>query len=445
LPKDGGEKLHFLWEMTTSFCENFKNQIRGKYDMKHYQVKAELSGAAKIRSMFNEVYEDYTPGSKYRATSAYTDRDIQKAILLHEGDSIPGFPSIDAFLSLLQPQLEKLKEPALDLVNSVYAYLEEVAVGLIGKLFYRFPMLIDEFQDMVCKYMQIERDNARAIVESIIDAEQGYLFTNDMDYITNRTNVVPKENPQTMDPEKILIAELRNRIDAYFAITLRNARDSVPKAVGHFLVRATQDNLQFSLYNHINKSKTLMNLLNEPANVTMERETMAKTLDVLSKAARLLKKDPDLGSAFSKTEKDEGDDSPQQKPQPKRTDSANPTSNNTAKVTVTETKNTSQNLGFTDFSNVPQQQPQKTNNLTVQQPTGSGGLSPSQGSPSLQPGKQPTTNTANASLFGNSSNSLFGGSAPTNQKLATQPTDPKAAGTNNPLPGSGGNNPFGKR
>lgn len=43
-----------------------------------------------------------------------------------------------------------------------------------------------------------------------------------------------------MDPEKILIAELRNRIDAYFAITLRNVRDSVPKAVGHFLVRATQ-------------------------------------------------------------------------------------------------------------------------------------------------------------------------------------------------------------
>ena len=43
-----------------------------------------------------------------------------------------------------------------------------------------------------------------------------------------------------MDPTKILIAELRNRIDAYFAIVLRNVRDSVPKAVGHFLVRATQ-------------------------------------------------------------------------------------------------------------------------------------------------------------------------------------------------------------
>ena len=78
-----------------------------------------------------------------------------------------------------------------------------------------------------------------------------------------------------------MILELRNRIDAYFALVLRNVRDSVPKAVGHYLVRATQvkksfcfdililnlfskkDNLQFSLYNHINKSKSLMALLSE--------------------------------------------------------------------------------------------------------------------------------------------------------------------------------------
>jgi hypothetical protein len=305
---------------------------------------------------------------------------------------------------------------------------------------------------MVCKYMQVERDNARTIVESIIDAEEGYLFTNDMDYITNRTNVIPKDTPQTMDPEKILICELRNRIDSYFAITLRNVRDSVPKAVGHFLVRATQDNLQFSLYNHINKNKTLMNLLNEPANVTMERETMQKTLDVLSKAARLLKKDPDLGSAFFKTEKEEDDDeSPKMKPQQqnqKRADSSNPSANPNVKMTVTEPKSTNQNPNnFMDFSNIPQKQPQQTNNLTVQQPTNNGGLSPSQGNPSLQPGKQATTtanNISNPSLFGNPSNSLFGGSAP-NNKMATQPTDPKAAGTNNTLPSAGGNNPFQKR
>jgi hypothetical protein len=42
-----------------------------------------------------------------------------KAITVHEGISIPGFPSIDAFLALLQPKLQLLKEPAEDCINDV--------------------------------------------------------------------------------------------------------------------------------------------------------------------------------------------------------------------------------------------------------------------------------------------------------------------------------------
>ena len=30
LPKDNNEKLHLLWQMTTTFCENFKNQLKGQ-------------------------------------------------------------------------------------------------------------------------------------------------------------------------------------------------------------------------------------------------------------------------------------------------------------------------------------------------------------------------------------------------------------------------------
>ncbi len=46
---------------------------------------------------------------------------IERAIAMHEGDSIPGFPSVDVFYYLIQPQLEKLREPALDCLNDVYA------------------------------------------------------------------------------------------------------------------------------------------------------------------------------------------------------------------------------------------------------------------------------------------------------------------------------------
>ena len=66
---------------------------------------------------------------------------IERAIAMHEGDSIPGFPSVDVFYYLVQPQLEKLREPALDCLNEVYTQLETLSSQIIDRVFLRFPTL----------------------------------------------------------------------------------------------------------------------------------------------------------------------------------------------------------------------------------------------------------------------------------------------------------------
>jgi hypothetical protein len=114
--------------------------------------------------------------------------------MLHEGDTIPGFPSVDVFIYLIQPQMEKLREPALDLLQDVYFMLEQMAQGIVERIFSRFPSLIPEVMDIIVNVLQDEREKTRVIVESIIDAEQNYLFTNDSDYLTTRTDIVPQEN-----------------------------------------------------------------------------------------------------------------------------------------------------------------------------------------------------------------------------------------------------------
>jgi len=310
LPKNQKEKLHLLWNMITSFVENFKNSISGKYNAKHQvKVMSELSGGAKIKMMFGELYSNYLE-QNYRATSDYTDKEIQKAIIIHQGDTIPGFPSFDAFLFLLHPLLDKLKEPAVELLNTVYGFLEEIAQGIMTKLFHRFPQLIDSIGESVTRVLQKERENTRRIVDSIIESEQQYLFTNDQDYLTNRTNLIPKagEGPaKPVDSETLFVTELRNRIDSFFKIVVRNMRDSIPKTVGYFMVRAAQDNMQFQLYEEVNKNEELMALLSEPANITMERETLTKTLEVLTKARKAINKDPDLANSIKAEEGPDAD------------------------------------------------------------------------------------------------------------------------------------------
>ena len=120
--------------------------------------------------------------------------------MLHEGDTIPGFPSVDVFIYLIQPQLEKLREPALDLLQDVYHMLEQMAQGIVEKIFQRFPSLIPELMDIITTVLQTERDKCRDLVEAVIDAEQNYLFTNDQDYLMNRTDIVPSSDNQPPGP-----------------------------------------------------------------------------------------------------------------------------------------------------------------------------------------------------------------------------------------------------
>lgn len=136
--------------------------------------------------------------------------------------------------------------------------------------------MIPEIMDIIVKVLSKERDHAREVVEAIIDSEQNYLFTNDQDYKDNRTAIVPQEavNPQMQGGPpngqpgagggpnhqvnhnqpvqrggNVFVMEMRKRIDAYFEIVLRTVKDSIPKAIGYFLVKKSQEVVQFELYN----------------------------------------------------------------------------------------------------------------------------------------------------------------------------------------------------
>lgn len=48
--------------------------------------------------------------------------------------------------------------------------------------------------DIIVKCISTERDKAREVVEAIIDSEQNYLFTNDLDYKENKSSIIAEQN-----------------------------------------------------------------------------------------------------------------------------------------------------------------------------------------------------------------------------------------------------------
>jgi dynamin 1-like protein len=240
LPSEKHEKMQLLWNMVNEFCASFKNVIGGRVIKQQAGKDKQLTGGARIKTYYGHLYEEYVD-HHFSVTAEYSDPDIERAIKQYEGYSMPGFPSVDVFNYLLQPELNRLKDPAMDCLQDVYLYLENLAEEIANRVFARFPGLVGEVIEVVSKVLSEERDKTKDFLEDIIEAEQSYLFTNDYDYLMNRSDIISSQAVQNqsrqMDAKAIFIRELRIRIDTYFKLVIRNVRDRVPKTIGYFLVQ----------------------------------------------------------------------------------------------------------------------------------------------------------------------------------------------------------------
>jgi len=81
---------------------------------------------------------------------------------------------------------------------------------------------------------------------------------------------------------------MRKRIDHYFDIVLRSVKDSVPKAIGFFLVKKSQDVLQFELYNQVNNNQSFSASLGEPPNIQERRRALTEVLNTLQNSLKVL-------------------------------------------------------------------------------------------------------------------------------------------------------------
>jgi hypothetical protein len=90
---------------------------------------------------------------------------------------------------------------------------------------------------------------------------------------------------------------MRLRIDAVFKITIRTVRETIPKLIGHFLVRMSQDKLQAELYQKINEDESILESLGEPKHITERRRTLNEIIRTLKESLKVLQRDPDITAA----------------------------------------------------------------------------------------------------------------------------------------------------
>ena len=323
MPTDDAGKMSMLWNMINEYCDIFRNVLQGKYNNKRLSF-LDGEGGFKIKILYKKLLEEFT--GDYKATKGYTDENINYALTIHEGDSIPGFPSVDAFIYLLRPQLEKLRDPIEECFQNVFQYLDFLSGKILEKTFTRFPQAVNDMTDLVTNYLIEERDKTKYLIDSVVDMEINYLFTNDFEYLNNFTTFIPKHQrpinnnpgnnnnnqkgegagnnnneirPQPpIDAKNIFIKEIRNRIEAYFKLIVRNLRDSIPKIMGNYLIKEIEENMQLKLYNKLYNAREMTDLLSEPESVAERRKELNNMIKVMRNAQKIIRRDPDLMSVM---------------------------------------------------------------------------------------------------------------------------------------------------
>lgn len=74
---------------------------------------------------------------------------------------------------------------------------------------------------------------------------------------------------------------------------LRNVRDTVPKQIGYFLVKMSQEKMQFELYQRVNQNQGLVDMLGEPKSITERRETLNSIIKTMDRSLKILQRDPE--------------------------------------------------------------------------------------------------------------------------------------------------------
>jgi dynamin 1-like protein len=247
----------------------------------------------------------------------------------------------------------------MSLLEEVHAIMEQICVHYINETFMRFPMFISEVTDAALTILTQDKERARLLMSEIIDANIGYMYTKDPEYIAvilpssekeklekqrekekkvaeekakeaerNRSEAnlqdgnakqgaakqPPKDSGDKEDDaaddadsptvkmskdkaqkamEKVLIKEMRIRIDTYFRVVVTQLADMIPKLIGHNLVNAGVNSLQFSVFKKIS-SGSVSDMLKEPEHIVKKRETLKRMLDTLTASRKILLRDPDL-------------------------------------------------------------------------------------------------------------------------------------------------------
>ena len=142
---------------------------------------------------------------------------MQKILDMYMGNTMPGYVSIDCFMALVCPLMEKLRPQAEDLLDQVYQILKQIGIFYLQKIFSNKEALKDALSELYVDLLTASKDNCQVLMTSFMDCQTKTIFTKDPLYITDAYTWPEDENriaeaPQSKAEKKNLFQKAQKSV-----------------------------------------------------------------------------------------------------------------------------------------------------------------------------------------------------------------------------------------
>lgn len=126
IPNNSEDKIKLIFNKLSVLTQKLKSELLCQFEVNQMNritisnIRKEFKHSIlnKLNQRF-ETFLEYEAEENFMVSKCYQDKEMLRALSKYEGDSIGGFLSIDAFLSLIHPKLLELREPSIDLIEDI--------------------------------------------------------------------------------------------------------------------------------------------------------------------------------------------------------------------------------------------------------------------------------------------------------------------------------------
>ncbi|XP_067292370.1 myxovirus (influenza virus) resistance G [Pseudorasbora parva] len=198
----------------------------------------------------------------------------------YRGRELPCFINYKMFEDLLQKQVATLKEPCLNVLNSIKDIIIGQFTAVVNQCFQKYPALRDITMDKIINIQASQEEKAEQRISEQFEMEN-MIYTQDPIYLKMLSEITNEEFSEDQLSALNKACKYSEMVQAYYEIVVQRMADQLPMMISFFMLKQTAKDLSTSMLSLLDGAN-VSELLFEDSDVGKQRRNLQARLERLS-------------------------------------------------------------------------------------------------------------------------------------------------------------------